>query len=175
MDALFREEQARVTQLFARERHRSAVGAFRGANYDAQAYYRPQLDCIMFTRNEVPFCRVCDVGPRAGDRFDRAGCGTALGGRVPELDLTLAWNFATALLIGALIGIERERHKQLLAHPEIAGLRTFVLFALFGALCGWMTWCSRTPWILAAGLLAAAATVIAGYVLPCGSIRTAWD
>ncbi len=60
MDALFREEQARVTQLFARDRHRAVVGAFRGANYDAQAYYRPQLDCIMFTRNEVPFCRVCD-------------------------------------------------------------------------------------------------------------------
>jgi hypothetical protein len=61
MDALFREEQARVTQLFAREPHRHAVGAFQGANYDAQAYYRPQLDCIMFTRNEVPFCRVCDA------------------------------------------------------------------------------------------------------------------
>jgi hypothetical protein len=36
------------------------VGAFRGANYDAQAFYRPQLDCIMFTRNAVPFCRVCE-------------------------------------------------------------------------------------------------------------------
>lgn len=35
------------------------VGAFRGANYDSRAYYRPQLDCVMFTRNEVPFCRVC--------------------------------------------------------------------------------------------------------------------
>ena len=51
---------------------------------------------------------------------------------MPELDLTLAWNFATALLIGALIGIERERHKQRLEHPEIAGLRTFMLLALFG-------------------------------------------
>jgi hypothetical protein len=61
MDALFREEQARATKMFARERHRGAVGAFQGANYDAQAYYRPQLDCIMFTRNEVPFCRVCEA------------------------------------------------------------------------------------------------------------------
>lgn len=60
MDALFREEQSHATKLFARERHRAAVGAFRGANYDAQAYYRPQLDCIMFTRNQVPFCRVCE-------------------------------------------------------------------------------------------------------------------
>jgi hypothetical protein len=60
MDALFREEQAHTTRMFARERHRTAIGAFQGANYDAQAYYRPQLDCIMFTRNEVPFCRVCE-------------------------------------------------------------------------------------------------------------------
>jgi hypothetical protein len=61
MDALFREEQAHATRMFARQRFRDAVGAFRGANYDAQAYYRPQLDCIMFTRNEVPFCRVCEA------------------------------------------------------------------------------------------------------------------
>ncbi len=88
---------------------------------------------------------------------------------MPELDLTLAWNFATALLIGALIGIERERHKQLNAHPEIAGLRTFVLFALFGALCGWLGLVLRTPWLLAAGLLAAAGFVIAGYVLQARS------
>ncbi|MDH4310831.1 MAG: M64 family metallopeptidase, partial [Gammaproteobacteria bacterium] len=60
MDALFREEQAQVTQLFGRERYRTVVGAFQGANYDAQAYYRPQLDCIMFTRDQVPFCRVCE-------------------------------------------------------------------------------------------------------------------
>jgi len=60
MDALFREEQAQVTKLLDRERDHSAVGAFQGANYDAQAYYRPQLDCIMFTRDEVPFCRVCE-------------------------------------------------------------------------------------------------------------------
>ncbi len=61
MNALFREEQAHATRMFARERYRTAVGAFRGANYDAQAYYRPQLDCIMFTRDEVPFCRVCEA------------------------------------------------------------------------------------------------------------------
>ena len=60
MDALFREEQAHVTKLFSDDRHRAIVGAFRGANYDAKAYYRPQLDCIMFTRDQVPFCRVCE-------------------------------------------------------------------------------------------------------------------
>ncbi len=57
MSALFREEQAHATGLLGAYANR--VGAFQGANYDAQAYYRPQADCVMFTRDEVPFCRVC--------------------------------------------------------------------------------------------------------------------
>ena len=84
---------------------------------------------------------------------------------MPDLDLTLAWNFATALLIGALIGIERERHKQRHEHPEIAGLRTFMLLSLFGALSGWVSLVLETPWVLAAGLLAVTAAVLTGYVL----------
>ena len=35
------------------------MGTFEGANYEARGYYRPQTDCIMFTRDEVPFCAVC--------------------------------------------------------------------------------------------------------------------
>jgi hypothetical protein len=27
--------------------------------YEATGYYRPQIDCIMFTRNAVPFCAAC--------------------------------------------------------------------------------------------------------------------
>jgi len=59
MSALFREERAFTTELFEGAEHARAVGAFQGANYDAQAFYRPQIDCIMFTRDEVPFCAVC--------------------------------------------------------------------------------------------------------------------
>jgi hypothetical protein len=59
MDALFREEQAYTTSLFRSAGNAHVVSAFQGANYDAQAFYRPQLDCVMFTRDEVPFCRVC--------------------------------------------------------------------------------------------------------------------
>jgi len=59
MDALFREEQAFTTGLLAAAQQAAVVGAFQGANYDALAFYRPQLDCVMFTRDEVPFCRVC--------------------------------------------------------------------------------------------------------------------
>ena len=76
MDALFRQEQAYTTKLLRTAEHAHEVGAFQGANYDAQAYYRPQLDCVMFSRDEVPFCRVCQAaieriidlyaGPRPG-------------------------------------------------------------------------------------------------------------
>ena len=57
MDALFREEQAWTTRLLAP--HAGKVGAFEGALYEATGYYRPQADCIMFTRDEAGFCAVC--------------------------------------------------------------------------------------------------------------------
>jgi IgA peptidase M64 len=57
MDALFREEQAWTSALLGP--HAGKVGAFEGALYEATGYYRPQADCIMFTRDEVGFCAVC--------------------------------------------------------------------------------------------------------------------
>lgn len=59
MDALFLEQQAFETKLLAGDQYAGKVGAFEGANYAARGYYRPQTDCIMFTRDEVPFCQVC--------------------------------------------------------------------------------------------------------------------
>jgi uncharacterized membrane protein (DUF4010 family) len=54
----------------------------------------------------------------------------------------------------------------------MAGLRTFILYAIFGALCGWLSREFGSPWILGAGLLAAAGAMLAGYVL---SVRLAPD
>lgn len=48
----------------------------------------------------------------------------------PAVDLTVVWNFATALLIGAMLGIERERHKRENDEQSIGGLRTFILLSL---------------------------------------------
>ena len=59
MTRLFREELEAETRLLASAEHARTVGMFRGANYDAEAFSRPEIDCIMFTRNRVPFCRVC--------------------------------------------------------------------------------------------------------------------
>jgi uncharacterized membrane protein (DUF4010 family) len=81
----------------------------------------------------------------------------------PATDLGTVWNFATALLIGALLGIERERHRREHGEQTIGGLRTFVLFALLGALGGWLTLALDSPWILVATLAATAAPVLAGY------------
>jgi len=59
MDALFTEEMAHETALLGSAPYAGKVGAFEGANYEARGQYRPQSDCIMFTRDKVPFCAVC--------------------------------------------------------------------------------------------------------------------
>ena len=58
MSDLFRREQAFADGLFDDHAHRHDVGAFEGANYAATGYFRPQLQCLMFTRHDA-FCRVC--------------------------------------------------------------------------------------------------------------------
>jgi hypothetical protein len=59
MDALFREQMTHDTAMLGGSPHAHEVGAFEGANYEARGFFRPQVDCIMFTRDEVPFCAVC--------------------------------------------------------------------------------------------------------------------
>src|SRR5215470_5203020 len=48
------------------------------------------------------------------------------------LDLATVRDFATALLIGALVGTEREKRLSEEAETGIGGIRTFVLIALLG-------------------------------------------
>lgn len=59
MEALFREERGLATKLLSSGPNAGKVGAFEGADYEARGYFRPQQDCIMFTRDEVGFCAVC--------------------------------------------------------------------------------------------------------------------
>jgi hypothetical protein len=58
METLFREDRRRVDAMMAKEKYFGKVGAFEGANYEARGYYRPQVDCIMFSRTNY-FCKVC--------------------------------------------------------------------------------------------------------------------
>jgi len=58
IDELFREERAQEDAMLGSEKFAGKVGAFEGANYEAKGYYRPEVDCIMFTRHKA-FCAVC--------------------------------------------------------------------------------------------------------------------
>jgi hypothetical protein len=62
MDRLFTEERTFETRLLSSDTYAGKVGAFEGAMYEAKGYYRPQNDCIMFSRDQVPFCAVCQRG-----------------------------------------------------------------------------------------------------------------
>jgi hypothetical protein len=58
MEALFAEERRADDLQFEKERFAHTVGAFEGAKYEARGFYRPEANCIMFTRADY-FCAVC--------------------------------------------------------------------------------------------------------------------
>jgi hypothetical protein len=58
MNKLFQQEKEHEDALLASEKYAGKVGAFEGANYEAKGYYRPEVNCIMFTRHDQ-FCAVC--------------------------------------------------------------------------------------------------------------------
>jgi hypothetical protein len=59
MNQLFTEELTWSTAFLKGMKYSGKVGAFEGASYEAKGLYRPEADCIMFTRDQVGFCRVC--------------------------------------------------------------------------------------------------------------------
>ena len=58
MEALFTRERRQDETQFGAERYKGRVGAFEGAKYEARGLYRPEANCIMFTRADE-FCAVC--------------------------------------------------------------------------------------------------------------------
>jgi hypothetical protein len=59
MEVLFKEVKQITTPMLNKNKFFGKVGAFEGAGYESKGLYRPEIDCIMFTRNDVPFCKVC--------------------------------------------------------------------------------------------------------------------
>ena len=55
------------------------------------------------------------------------------------LNLEPWWRFGAAILIGALVGLEREFVQQRIGEPDFAGIRTFSLMALLGAVSAFIT------------------------------------
>lgn len=74
---------------------------------------------------------------------------------VPELAAPLE-AFGTALGIGLLVGMERERRPD-----SAAGLRTFALVAMLGCLFALLGEKTGGPWLLAVGLLVVSAAMVA--------------
>ncbi|MEB2345008.1 MAG: MgtC/SapB family protein [Deltaproteobacteria bacterium] len=77
--------------------------------------------------------------------------------------------FAIALLLGALIGLEREKRiaeeleSGVRKQRGIGGLRTFILFAEAGALAAWLSLELGTPWLFVGVGAMVTAVVLAGY------------
>lgn len=68
--------------------------------------------------------------------------------------------YTLALLLGALMGLERER-----SESGFAGLRTFILVTLFGSLCGNISAESGGEWIMVVGLATIAAQGMMGHIV----------
>jgi len=58
MNKLFSDNQRIVEDMFSEAPYNDTVGAFEGAIYQSNGYYRSEQNCIMFTRT-TDFCRVC--------------------------------------------------------------------------------------------------------------------
>lgn len=77
-------------------------------------------------------------------------------------DYAAAQDFGTALLLGALLGIEREK-RNMREGFGIAGLRSFVLLAMLGAVGGYMGKDLAMPWLLPAVVVVVGGVVAVGY------------
>jgi uncharacterized membrane protein (DUF4010 family) len=80
-------------------------------------------------------------------------------------DLVVIRNLFIALLIGALVGTEREKRKVTEQEISFGGLRTFILFAQAGAVSAWLSIHLGHPWIFVATVAAISAIVVTGYIL----------
>jgi uncharacterized membrane protein (DUF4010 family) len=80
------------------------------------------------------------------------------------MTLELARSFLAALLIGALIGIEREKKKDAEPARAIGGIRTHALLSLVGGAAAWLARELQTPWIFVVMLGAVGAIAVASHV-----------
>lgn len=80
-------------------------------------------------------------------------------------DLGTVQLFAIALLIGALVGVEREKKKADTQKPSFAGIRTFILLSEAGALSAWLALQTAMPLIFVASLIGLLSLIAAAYLL----------
>lgn len=59
LEQLFQQQRTHFKEMLSTQEYSTAVGAFEGASYQAKGLFRPEISCIMFSRSEKGFCRVC--------------------------------------------------------------------------------------------------------------------
>ncbi|MEW6270794.1 MAG: MgtC/SapB family protein [Thermodesulfobacteriota bacterium] len=91
------------------------------------------------------------------------------------LDPYAARDFAIALLIGALIGIERERKKAVEHSREIGGIRTFVLFSQIGALSAWLSRQLASAWPVTVAIFGVTLVIALAHAAQVGTQRERED
>ncbi len=75
-------EASKVHELLSKDRWAGSVGAFEGAGYAAHGLYRPEVDCIMFSKGLKPYCAVCDRAIRETiEQYTEDGPETTVAGR----------------------------------------------------------------------------------------------
>jgi hypothetical protein len=55
-----KQQSEKVDGYLQASKYWGKVGAFEGAGYQSTGLYRPMLDCIMFSKGNKPFCKVCE-------------------------------------------------------------------------------------------------------------------
>ncbi|PLK50195.1 hypothetical protein C0V76_06075 [Uliginosibacterium sp. TH139] len=84
---------------------------------------------------------------------------------MPTPDLETVQLFGIALLIGALLGVEREKKKADTQKPSFAGIRTFMLLSETGALAAWLSAQNAMPAIFVTTLIGLLILIAAAYLL----------
>ncbi|MEQ1567490.1 MAG: MgtC/SapB family protein [Myxococcota bacterium] len=80
-----------------------------------------------------------------------------------SLDPLIFRNFAIALFLGALVGLDREHHAS--ARPSFGGLRTFLLISLAGATSTWLGPLIGAPWLVGVALAGLCAWLAVAYAV----------
>jgi hypothetical protein len=55
-----KQHAVEVDRSLQKTKYYGKVGAFEGAGYLPKGLYRPMIDCIMFSKGNKPFCKVCE-------------------------------------------------------------------------------------------------------------------
>jgi hypothetical protein len=56
-----KEHSRKVDEYLRTSNFAGRVGVFEGAGYVSNGMYRPMLDCLMFSKGNKPFCKVCEA------------------------------------------------------------------------------------------------------------------